>query len=279
MVVDHNLIIKVRGLIHNFTFYFKNDTFMSNIARELLSYVDLTTLNATDTVASVNLLTEKAVEWACESYPVAAVCVFPNFAALVKYKLEGTNVKTAVVAGAFPHGQSYDSVKKLEVELASKEEVDEIDIVLNRGLFFANDFKACIEEITLLKKAAGKAQLKVILETGELNTEENIRNASLLAMKAGADFIKTSTGKSAVGATEEAARCMADEILKFYKETNKKVGLKVSGGIRTLEEALVYRNIVKEILGSDWLNPQLFRIGASSLANDLVAKIVREIGQ
>jgi deoxyribose-phosphate aldolase len=252
---------------------------MSAIAKELLSYVDLTTLNATDTVASVNLLAEKATEWACELYPVAAVCVFPNFAALVKYKLEGTNVKTAVVAGAFPHGQSYDSVKKLEVELASQELVDEIDIVLNRGLFLANDFEACFSEIVLLKKAAGSAQLKVILETGELSSEENIRSASLLAMKAGADFIKTSTGKCAVGATEDAARYMAEEIRSYYETTNKKVGLKVSGGIRTFEEALTYRNIVKEILGNEWLHPDLFRIGASSLASELVAQIETEIGQ
>jgi deoxyribose-phosphate aldolase len=243
---------------------------MHSIAKELLGYVDLTTLNATDTNASVNELTEKAVEWACEEMPVAAVCVFPLFAAMVKYKLEGTGVRTAVVAGAFPHGQTYDSVKKLEVELAATEGVDDIDIVLNRSLFFSQEYEACLSEIEMLKLAAGPSKLKVILETGELITEENIRTASKIALNAGADFIKTSTGKCAVGATEDAVRIMCQEIFTHFETTGNKVGIKVSGGIRTFDDALIYRNIVKETLGDSWLDPNFFRIGASSLADELV---------
>ena len=243
---------------------------MQSIARELLGYVDLTTLNATDTNASVNELTEKAVEWACEDMPVAAVCVFPIFAAMVKYKLEGTGVHTAVVAGAFPHGQTYDGVKKLEVELAASESVDDIDIVLNRSLFLSQDYDACRNEIKMLKIAAGSTKLKVILETGELITEANIRAASRIAIEAGADFIKTSTGKCAVGATEDAVRIMCQEIVTHFETTGNKVGIKVSGGIRTFDDAVMYRNIVKEMLGDTWLNSTYFRIGASSLADELV---------
>lgn len=243
---------------------------MKSLAQELLSFIDLTTLNATDTVQSVNTLVDFALHNERQGDAVAAICVYPNFGEQVLQRLSNSSMKTAVVAGSFPHGQSFLEVKEQEVRLAAELGVHEIDIVLNRGLFFAANYKGVKEEIVRLKRAAGKAHLKVILETGELKSKENIRLAARLAIEAGADFVKTSTGKCEIGATFDSVRIICQELKGYYIETSNKVGFKASGGIRTFEDAAMYRDIVLAELGEDWLTPDLFRIGASSLANDLL---------
>ena len=246
---------------------------MNTLARELYSYIDLTTLNATDHIHSINELIDFALTQNAKGLTVAAICVYPNFGAHVLNRLSETSIHTAVVAGAFPHGQTFLELKAQEVQLAAQIGVHDIDVVLNRGLFFAGDFEGVENEIKVLKEHAGKATLKVILESGELKTEHNIRKAAQLAIKGGADFIKTSTGKMEIGANPEAVSIMCQEIKRNYQETGKKIGLKPSGGIRTVEDAALYRDIVLTELGNEWLTPELFRIGASSLANDLIKQI------
>ena len=185
-------------------------------------------------------------------------------------RLQSSSIHTAVVAGAFPHGQTFLEVKVQEVRTVAEIGVDDIDIVLNRGLFFAGDLDGVHNEIVVLKENAGNSHLKVILETGELKSEEYIKKAAQLAISAGADFIKTSTGKCDIGATETAVRIMCQEIKREFESSGRKVGLKPSGGIRTFDDAALYRDIVLAELGEQWLTPKLFRIGASSLAKDLI---------
>jgi len=243
---------------------------MNSLAKELLSYIDLTSLNATDNVHSINELVDFALEYEKQSLKVAAICVFPNFGAHVKNRLQDSAIHTAVVAGLFPHGQSFLEVKAQEVRIVSEIGVDDIDVVLNRGLFFNGDLDGVHNEIVVLKDNAGNSHLKVILETGELRSDEYIRKAAQIAITAGADFIKTSTGKCEVGATETAVRIMCHEIKREFENSGRKVGLKPSGGIRTFDEAALYRDIVLAELGESWLTPTLFRIGASSLTKDLI---------
>lgn len=243
---------------------------MKALAKELLSYIDLTTLNATDTVQSVNTLVDFAMLNERQGYAVAALCVYPNFGAQVLKRLSNSSLKTAVVAGSFPHGQSFLEIKEQEVRLAAELGVHEIDIVFNRGLFFSGDFAGVKNEIEQLKLAAGHAQLKVILETGELKSKENIRLAAQLSIEAGANFVKTSTGKCEIGATFDSARIICQELKHHFLETGTKIGFKASGGIRTFDDAAMYRDVVLAELGEEWLTPDLFRIGASSLANDLL---------
>jgi deoxyribose-phosphate aldolase len=246
---------------------------MNSIIKELLSYLDLTSLNATDTIANINELVDFALATEKEGNPVAAICVYPNFGPHVLQRLEYSQIHTAVVAGSFPHGQSFLECKAQEVRIAAESGVHDIDIVLNRGLFLAGDVDGAANEIRVLKEQAGDAVLKVILETGELISPENIRIASRIAIESGADFIKTSTGKCTVGATEEAALIMCEEIKRAFENTGKQVGLKISGGVRTFDDAIAYREIIIKTLGNNWLTPKLFRIGASSLAHELVKRV------
>ena len=240
-----------------------------------LSCIDLTTLNSTDTYSSVKAFTQKVNQFAAK-YPalknVAAICVYPNMAKTVKETLNVSGVKIAAVAGGFPSSMTFTAIKIEEVRLAVAAGADEIDIVLPLWAFLDGDFETCKHEISTIKNNIGKAHLKVILESGVLSPDQ-IWQASLLAIEAGADFIKTSTGKLPQAASPEAAIIMCLAIKQYYEETDRKIGFKPAGGIVTCEESLVYLTIVQEILGNEWLTPELFRIGASRLANNLLEKI------
>ncbi|MDE6010757.1 MAG: deoxyribose-phosphate aldolase [Muribaculaceae bacterium] len=240
----------------------------------LFSSIDLTTLSTEDNDRSVAAFTERVNAFDNE-YPqyrnVAAICVYSNFAEVVNTVLDVEGVDIAVVAGCFPSSQTFQAVKVADVALAVAGGANEVDIVMNVGQFFAEDYESLTDEIVELKHTARGAKLKVILETGALKTAENIKRASVLAMYSEADFIKTSTGKIYPGASLEAAWVMCRCIKEYYQQTGRKVGFKASGGIRTAEDALRYYAIVKEVLGDEWLNTDLFRIGASSLANSLLS--------
>lgn len=244
--------------------------------KSLLSFVDLTTLATTDSEETVLKLTEKVNKLDDErpDLPhVAAICVFPNMASIVKQSLEADNVKLACVAGGFPTSQTFTEVKTAETALAVMDGADEIDIVMPVGKFLAGDYETMCDEIDEIKAACAGQTLKVILETCELKTASNVKKAAILSMYSGADFIKTSTGKGAAGATPEAAYVMCQAIKEYCHETDRKIGFKAAGGIRTVKDALTYYTIVKEVLGKEWLTPALFRIGASSLANSLITAI------
>ena len=243
------------------------------------SCIDLTTLNSTDTVTHVKAFTERVNDFE-NDYPnlpnVAAICVHPNMVRTVKENLKDEHVNIAAVAGGFPGSMSFIEVKVKEARMAVDYGADEIDIVLPLWAFLDNDDMICREEVTTIKQAIGDAHLKVILETGALAEPEKIRQASFLAMEAGADFIKTSTGKITPAATPEAAIEMCSAIKDFYKKTGQKIGFKPAGGISTTEDAILYLTIVNEILGQDWLTPSLFRLGASRLANNLLSNLLDE---
>lgn len=241
-----------------------------------LSLIDLTTLNATDTVESVTKFTQKVNDFPSHFEGlenVAAICVYPNMVNTVEDTLQLPEVNIAAVAGGFPSSMTFTKVKVEETKLALKAGADEIDIVLSLSAFLADDFQAAHNDIAAIKACMDDAHLKVILETGALKTPENIWKASLLAINAGADFIKTSTGKMEPAATPMAAYIMCLAIAFHFEETGEKIGFKAAGGISTPDEAMIYVSIVKEILGEEWLNPQLFRIGASRLANNLLTDI------
>ena len=240
-----------------------------------LGLIDLTTLNSTDTYTKVKGFVGKVNEFKSKfpnnSLP-ASICIYPNFSATVKETLtEKVNV-TAVAAG-FPTSQTYIEVKCLECKMAVEKGADEIDIVLALNSFLEGNFDYCSEEIAAIRKTIPNAHLKVILETGALKTPENIAKASFLAIEAGADFIKTSTGKIDVSATPEAAVVMCNCIKAYYEATGKKIGFKPAGGIATAEDAALYYGIVDTILGEEWLNPTLLRFGASRMANNLLSAI------
>jgi len=242
----------------------------------ILSSIDLTTLNSTDTIELAEKLSVK-VDKFHEKFPglpnVAAVCVYPTLIDTVKKNLLVPGVKIASVSGGFPSSMTFLEVKELETSIAVRKGADEVDVVLSVGEFLSGNYMLIINEISLLKKICGKVTLKVILETGALKTFENIWKASWLAMQAGADFIKTSTGKSDPAATPEAAWVMCKAIKAYHEKTGRKVGFKAAGGIVESESALIYLSIVKEVLGNDWLNNNLFRIGASRLANNLLTSL------
>ncbi|MBE3084613.1 MAG: deoxyribose-phosphate aldolase, partial [Bacteroidetes bacterium] len=204
---------------------------------------------------------------------VAAICVYPNFVSVVKEKLTARNVKIAAVAGAFPTSQTFRSIKVTECKMAIEAGADEIDIVIPVGAFLGNDFAMVADEIREIKAAIGEKQLKVIVESGLIGDFEHIFKASMIAMDAGADFIKTSTGKTTISATPEAAFVMCRAISYFYSETGIKVGFKAAGGIVNPADAINYFQIVKYCLGEDWLSNTLFRIGASRLANNILTEI------
>ena len=244
-----------------------------------LSMVDLTTLEARDTPGKVRQLCVKAMhphDSVSGIPPVAAVCVYPNLVRIAKETLKGSHVKVAAVSTAFPSGMSKRKVKIEETKWAVDEGADEIDMVISRGKFLTGDYNYVFDEIAAIKDACGKAHLKVILETGELSTLDNVRRASDIAMDAGADFIKTSTGKIQPAATLPVTIVMLEAIRDYYYRTGKKIGMKPAGGIATSKIAFNYLVVLRETLGEDWLNADLFRFGASALANDLLMQIVKE---
>ncbi len=241
-----------------------------------LSCIDLTTLNSTDSAVQGERLAN-AVSGFHDQFPalpnVAAICVYPTLIEAVRRSIKVSGVKLASVAAGFPSSQTFTEVKVMETKMAVEKGADEIDIVLNLGNFLTEDYTSVLNEISTLKKTCDTAHLKVILETGALKSYSKIWRASILAMQAGADFIKTSTGKLEPAATPEAAWVMCSAIKSFYEKTNKKIGFKAAGGIAESEDALKYIAIVKEVLGDEWLNNKLFRIGASRLANNLLTTL------
>lgn len=250
-----------------------------DVLKFILGSIDLTTLSTEDSESSVTAFTKRVNDFENDypQYPhVAAICVYSNFAEVVDQNLDVEGVDVCVVAGGFPSSQTFQAVKVADVALAREAGADEIDIVLNVGMFLDKNYEDLCDEIIELKHTAKHAVLKVILETGCLKTAENIRNASLLAMYSEADFIKTSTGKIYEGASLEAAYVMCQCIKEYYQTTGRKVGFKAAGGVRTAEEALAYYTVVKTVLGDEWLNPGLFRIGASSLANNVLSALEGE---
>lgn len=242
----------------------------------LFNTIDLTTLKSTDSPESVARFTERVNSFE-ESFPslpnVAAICVYPNFAAVVRTVLEVTGVKIACVSGGFPSSQTFEEVKIAETSLAVANGADEIDIVLNLGYFFDKDYESLCDEIEEQKEATRGGRLKVILETGALRTAKNIKTASILSLYSGADFLKTSTGKEYPGASLEAAYVMMQAIKEYYEKTGIMVGFKAAGGVSTTEDAVKYYTLAKEILGEAWLTNEWFRLGASRLANTLLSSI------
>lgn len=248
-----------------------------DVLKFLFNCIDLTTLNATDSPQSVAAFTERVndFEEQHQDLPnVAAICVYPNFAPIVRTVLDVTEVNIACVAGGFPSSQTFPEVKVAEVALAVEGGADEIDIVLNVGNFLDGDWEEVCDEIEELRHSCRDAHLKVILETGALKTAENVRAAAILAMYSGADFIKTSTGKGYPGASLEAAYVMCQCIREYYEKTGRKIGFKPAGGVSTTDDALGYYTIVKAVLGEEWLDNEYFRLGASRLANNLLSDIL-----
>lgn len=253
----------------------ENDTV--EVKKFLFHCIDLTTLKCTDSEQSVMKFTEKVNEFD-DKYPdldnVAAICVYPNMAEIVNDTLEADHVNIACVSGGFPSSQTFTEVKVAETAMALHAGADEIDIVIPVGKFLEGDYEGMCDEIEELKEVCGDKHLKVILETGALKTASNIKKASILSMYSGADFIKTSTGKENPAATPEAAYVMCNAIKEYHRETGRKIGFKPAGGINTVKDALTYYTIVKEVLGKEWLNNQLFRLGTSRLANLLLSDIL-----
>lgn len=249
----------------------------AEVRRELLSTVELTTLKVTDSQESVLQFTERVNHFADE-HPdlphLATVCVYPNFAKIVSESLEAEGVEVACVSGGFPSAQTFIEIKTTETALAVHDGATEIDMVLSVGTFLSGDYETCADEIAEIKAACSERPLKVILETGALQTASNIKRASVLSMYAGADFIKTSTGKIEPAATPEAAYVMCQAIKEYHKETGIRIGFKAAGGVSTVDDALTYYTIVREILGKEWIDENLFRIGTSRLANLLVSEIL-----
>src|SRR5574338_272053 len=245
----------------------------------VIRMTDLTTLEGKDTPGKVRALAGKArrPDPTDPSIPsVAALCVYPNMISTAVQALRGSGIKIASVATYFPSGQAPLEVKLADVRSAVEMGADEIDMVIDRGAFLAGDFQAAFEEIVAVKEACGDAHLKVILETGELETYDNVRRASVLAMAAGADFIKTSTGKIQPAATLPVTLVMLEAIRDFYAQTGRRVGMKPAGGIRTAKESIAYLTTRYETLGPDWMTPDLFRFGASSLLNDVLLQLRKQ---
>jgi deoxyribose-phosphate aldolase len=245
----------------------------------LFNCIDLTTLNTTDSDESVMKFTEKVNRFGSR-FPdlqnVAAICVYPKFAEVVKDTLEVEDVRIACVSAGFPSSQTFVEVKIAETAMAVMAGADEIDIVLSVGAFLSEDYESVCEEIQEIKEVCKDKHLKVILETGALGSASNIKKAAILSMYSGADFIKTSTGKQQPAATPEAAYVMCEAIREYYEQTGNKTGFKPAGGINTVNDALIYYTIVKEVLGEEWLNNELFRLGTSRLANLLLSEIKGE---
>ena len=255
----------------------KRESKVSGLER-IVSMIDLTTLEGNDTPGKVRMLCRKARrplgERDCPS--VAAICVYPSMVPVAREALEGTDIHIASVASYFPSGQASLDERTDDIEDAVSAGADEIDIVINRGAFLSGDYERVHDEIVAFKKAAGDAHLKVILETGELETFDNVRLASQIAIDAGADFIKTSTGKVKPAATMPVVLVMLQTIRDHYLKTGERIGMKPAGGIRTAKGALKYLAMVKETVGDPWLSPDLFRFGASSLLNDVLMQLEKQ---
>ena len=255
----------------------ENDT--ADVKKFLFGSIELTTLKTTDSDVSVMAFTEKVNQFD-QQYPdiphVATICVYPCFAEVVKDTLEVEGVNIACVSGSFPSSQALLEVKTIETALAIKDGADEIDMVMPVGKFLQGDYEGVSDEIQEMKAVCGDHALKVILETGDLVTASNIKKASILAMYAGADYIKTSTGKEKISATPEAAYVMCQAIKEYYDETGIQIGFKPAGGINTVMDAITYYTIVKEVLGEKWLTNKWFRLGTSRLANQLLSEIEGE---
>ena len=255
----------------------KNDAKLAGL-KLVVSMMDLTTLEGKDTPGKVAYLCRKAIQPAEPQHGVpscAAVCVYPNLVRAAKAFTAGTGVKVAAVATAFPSGAMPLRVKLQDVRMAVGFGADEIDMVIDRGAFLAGEFARVADEIAAVKEACDEAHLKVILETGELQTYDNVRIASDLAMRAGADFIKTSTGKVQPAATMPVTLVMLEAIRDFFFETGRRIGMKPAGGIRTAKESLAYLVMLAETLGDEWMTPDLFRFGASSLVTDVLMQIAK----
>ena len=255
----------------------ENDT--QEVKRFLMGSVELTTLKTTDSDESVLAFTERVNQFENE-YPdlphVATICVYPRFAKVVSETLEVEGVEIACVSGSFPSSQALIEVKTVETALALKDGATEIDMVQSVGAFLSGDYETICDEIQQMKETCGEHKLKVILETGCLKTVANIKTASILAMYAGADYIKTSTGKLEPAATPEAAYVMCQAIKEYYDETGIQIGFKPAGGLNSVMDALIYYTIVKEVLGEKWLTNQWFRMGTSRLANMLLSEVTGE---
>ena len=249
------------------------------VKKFLFNCIDLTTLNTTDSDESVMKFTQN-VNRLDEEHPdlknVAAICVYPCFAEIVKDTLEVEDVKIACVSAGFPSSQTFTEVKVAETAMAILDGADEIDIVIAVGKFLSGDYEGLCDEISELKETCKDKHLKVILETGALGSAANIKKAAILSMYSGADFIKTSTGKQQPAATPEAAYVMCQAIKEYYEQTGNKIGFKPAGGINSVNDALVYYTIVKEVLGEEWLTNKLFRLGTSRLANLLLSEILEK---
>ena len=252
---------------------FKSD-YKNDDLKNIVSCIDLTTLNATDSPKSVSSFVAKGMDTlkGNDLPNVAAFCVFSNFTSLVKNELKGTGIATACVATAFPHGQASLNAKISEVADASKNNADDIDIVINRGLVRDGDYTAMANEVSEFKNAAGNSHLKVILEVCELDLDQ-VYESSKRSLKAGANFLKTSTGKGSSGASLEASLVMCVAIREHFEATGKMVGFKAAGGISSSENAMQYWNLVNSILGKEWMNNRYFRIGASSLLNNIISDL------
>ncbi len=244
-----------------------------------VSMIDLTTLEGKDSDGKVRALCQKGmhpIEGSTEIPHVAAICVYPNMIKTAKAALSGSGVKVASVATGFPSGQVPMKLKIDEVKKVVSMGADEVDMVISRGQFLEGNYGYTYDEVKAIKEACGEAHLKVILETGELETFDNVRKASIISMLAGADFIKTSTGKVQPAATLPVTLVMLEAIRDFYNETGKIIGMKPAGGIKTTKDAIAYLCLVNETLGEMWLTPELFRMGASSLLNDLLMQYMKE---
>lgn len=268
---------KVKAQVENILKNHLQENNTVEVKKFLLNSVELTTLKTTDNEDSVLKFVEKVNKFDDE-YPelghVATVCVYPNFAKVCHDTLENENVEIACVSACFPSSQSFIEVKIAETALAIKDGATEIDIVIPVGKFLNGDYEGMCEEIQEIKDVCGDVKLKTILETGCLKTASNIKKASILAMYSGADYIKTSTGKLEPAATPEAAFVMCQAIKEYYDKTGTQIGFKPAGGMKTVEDALTYYTIVKEVLGEKWLTNKYLRLGTSSLANKLLSDIV-----
>lgn len=261
--------------IDNIILFELQESYSIDHLKLIFSLIDLTSLEGNDTPAKIEGICRKvlALEQLNNINNVAAICVYPTFAKLVKQKLNSTSIQTACVAGAFPSGQSSLTIKLQEISWAIQEGATEIDMVISRGKLLEGKYQEVFDEIVAIKKCCGNIHLKVIIESGELLNNKNIRIASDLAMYAGADFIKTSTGKISEGATYNAVYVMVNAIKEFHAATKVKVGLKAAGGIKDVDIATNYLKIINHVLGDKWINPRLVRFGASSLANNVLNKI------
>lgn len=272
---DEKIKEEVRNLLKNHLE--ENNT--EEVKKFLFGSIELTSLKPTDNDASIIKMVEKVNDFD-DKYPhlphVATICVYPNFAATVSESMDVEGVEIACVSGSFPSSQTFIEIKIAETALALKDGATEIDMVLSVGKFLAGDYESVSDEIEEMKATCGEKKLKVILETGCLNTTKNIKKAAILAMYSGADYIKTSTGKEKIAATPEAAYVMCQAIKEYYEETGRIVGFKPAGGLNTVIDAVTYYTIVKEVLGEQWLTNDLFRLGTSRLANLLLSELEGE---